>query len=1153
MIARNDSWLRIVFLAAMAAAAGSASAAETLWSFDLDSGMCDASIAYADVASPPGPELVLTTTSGAVVVLDADGKRLYKLQLGGVYSVSPTAADLFPGPPLEVLVVNQAGRLLCLSEQKTLWEYKLPAQMTWNQTTIVAEDLDADGSVDVIVGDSSGHLVCLTPRGVERWTLKVPGGYHCPPAVADLADEPGREVVITSGAGKLLCLSAGGKTLWQAELGCDNISGPVVADLDADGKPEIVVGGTDDRLHCFSSDGKPRWAFQATAEIDSAFSCGDLDRDGRLETVFVDLRGKCYCLDAAGKQRWRYDVRNRCRRSPSLADFDGDGDVEILVAGYDNRMYLLSYDGQEEDVADMPGTTNGGATVIKSKGRLAAIIPFDSTKVICYTWLKKDAVTDPRVLWGAYRVTPSQRGSVLPETVAKDRPHLVRGATGDLLVGRNVFEIRIDNPKRERLSVRLALDKPLSGESKSETHEGEEASMTVALPYLVRGDSPETLVFSYEARKAGTDRPILSGRKSVYVEPFVRDVEAVVDRLDQLADIEATLRQEYGHRTDALSGGRLVLGQQLQAVATRVAHPSRLSGAERVSAANELRELAAKTIKPLALGHLLLQRLGGGKQAAFVVWPANPWSPLRPLVDRAVSGSTQDGPEETTLTLYKNERGSLALDVANLQDTPLDLRLVFPARMTGERAPAIQVDQVIAVPTEAECVSHDAVAALNPARVLHLAPGEVRQLWIDVDARSCNAGIFTAKLEMSSLTAQKVSETITITAKILDLDITAAPAPKFCNWAYVYSSCLKDYEAQARQDLIDHGTNVFVVTSHHMPKVTYDETGKLVSKPDFTRHDEFIRNHGKEAMFLFCPGPACTLSGPKGHGQDSEAFRKAFKAWIPQWVTHLREAGVGYDRFAFYPVDEPGLNPGLVEMYIKMAKLTREVDPKILMYTDPVGRATIEEIKRMAPYVDIWCPNGAGYLMKPGDPRLPIMHESGKQVWTYQCDGNAKHQSPLAYYRGLAWLAQANQLTGIGFWSYCTSQHDPWYPPKGGHDYLLVYPGEGVITSKRWEACRDGLEDLRAVWQLKTLADAARKANPQDERVRQADAVVAEATTELAAFARGQTVFIPPPASDGPSESWQGVLDTFDRQYRAYRRHRERIAQATLALHKASR
>jgi hypothetical protein len=169
-------------------------------------------------------------------------------------------------------------------------------------------------------------------------------------------------------------------------------------------------------------------------------------------------------------------------------------------------------------------------------------------------------------------------------------------------------------------------------------------------------------------------------------------------------------------------------------------------------------------------------------------------------------------------------------------------------------------------------------------------------------------------------------------------------------------------------------------------------------------------------------------------------------------------------------VDEPGLSEGLVQAYLRMAKLAREADPKILMYTDPVERIKVEELREMAPYVDIWCPNRLGLLLKEETvEKLDIIKATGKAVWTYECMSNAKHQSPLAYYRAQAYLAWRHRMTGIGFWSYCTSQDDPWFLPTLRHDYLLVYPGDGVVSSKRWEAVRDGVEDY-------TLLDALRQA-----------------------------------------------------------------------------
>jgi hypothetical protein len=210
--------------------------------------------------------------------------------------------------------------------------------------------------------------------------------------------------------------------------------------------------------------------------------------------------------------------------------------------------------------------------------------------------------------------------------------------------------------------------------------------------------------------------------------------------------------------------------------------------------------------------------------------------------------------------------------------------------------------------------------------------------------------------------------------------------------------------------------------------------------------------------------------------------------------------GVDYDGWALYPIDEPGLNEGLVESYLYLAKLVRQADPKIRMYTDPVGRITMAELEEMAPYVDIWCPNRNGFLLKEGGDKLDFIKSTGATVWTYECDGNVKHQSPLGYYRGQSWLAWHHGLSGIGFWSYCTSQYDPWFQPVGGHDYLLVYPGTDVVTSKRWEAVRDGMEDHAMLSLLRENADKAEQANLLPEVVAEARALLNERASGIAQY-----------------------------------------------------
>jgi hypothetical protein len=136
-------------------------------------------------------------------------------------------------------------------------------------------------------------------------------------------------------------------------------------------------------------------------------------------------------------------------------------------------------------------------------------------------------------------------------------------------------------------------------------------------------------------------------------------------------------------------------------------------------------------------------------------------------------------------------------------------------------------------------------------------------------------------------------------------------------------------------------------------------------------------------------------------------------------------------------------------------------------------------------------------------------------------------------------------LTGFGFWSYCTSSDDPWgFPYIGSHDYLLVYPGEGVVTSRRWESVRDGVEDLRALAIIKQLISEKTDDPKASEAVSEARNAVKEAVAELGRFCLE-------PNGTGDLETvgvdWM-TFEKVDTEWEAYRRHRRNIAEKTQAL-----
>ena len=477
---------------------------------------------------------------------------------------------------------------------------------------------------------------------------------------------------------------------------------------------------------------------------------------------------------------------------------------------------------------------------------------------------------------------------------------------------------------------------------------------------------------------------------------------------------------------------------------------------------------------------------------------ANPWAAFGGI-EEAVAGRTP--PPALSVRAFKNEKESAALNLFNFGNAPRTLRVelgAFTAEGGEESVPArdvIALCEVTAVPTQTMDMSSDALPLVNQANTLTLPAWAARQLWFTLDTASLDPGDWSCSIRLRTLEPESFELTAT-----LDLTVWNAAMPekhplRLCHWGYVHSSYLRDQPDAALEDQVAHGTSVFV--GLFPPQATYDENGELVGDVDFTAHDAYVRRHAPHGIILFC-GYQGGVKGPGGFG--SPAYNKAHVAYLRAWVAHLVELGVAYDGFALYPVDEMGLRPGLVEHYLACAKLAREADPNILMYSDPAPGVTVAELEESRPYVDIWCPSTGFFFQEDLAGKVEVMRSTGNTMWSYACAGHAKHLSPLGYYRGQSWLAWGQGLKGIGFWSYCTTRDEPWYSAKANAEHTFSYPGNGVVTSKRWEAIRDGIEDYSMLSALREAAESAAARGVAPDAVREAEDLLEKRAAALAGF-----------------------------------------------------
>ncbi len=1020
-----------------------------VWSYRPPSGYVDATPAPVDLDGDGSLDLVMATTSGKVVALDAQGHIKWQHDLHHIVS-QPVAVA---GTPAQVYVLTNPGGVVCLDGRSgiLLWEYHMPESFLWGSTAPAAADLDGDGRPEVVVADRGGHLVALHRDGSLLWSVSCREGFRSAPALADLDGDGHPEVMAGTTDHPLVCFSHKGRRLWHSNGPAYGAS-PYVVDLDLDGRPEILVGDKEG-LALYDDGGSLRWHHPMPEAVHDAYVAGDLDDDGRQEVVVVDMRGHVACLDSQGRTLWTARVGARARRAPALADVNGDGRTEVIIGSYDDHLSLFDPLGTLVEEIPLHGGMNSTPLTVPLPGHGHPVVVCTTTSGVTVFDLMSRTGSSGTILSGQYRHDPARTGNACPRPGDQGPPVRISVDAGDMHTGVNHFTMTVQNPSRKALSLDIFLRK--DKESPVQRHLlSHDTLIRLSVAYALPGDHPLTLHTRTEVRD---DKRILHWQeRDYYIIPFAKD----------LADLQKYLRSIHAHLTRLKEAELPALWlAQYKKHYEDLSARARLAGVmtplERASLRSDLEELTRKAIR---LDAVTAAAAEAGKPLAL--YAANPWAPFG-AEDELVEGRTP--PPQLVVEAFGGEKESAALNIANYSDRSLTVRFE-PGTLIRDDSSAqrsfrqvLTLHEVVAVPTHSLDLSYDALPRMAQSRTLVLPPWSLRQVWITVDVSALDTGWWSTPIRCRSLEVEPAEATARLKVHVWPVTLTPDDPLRLCQWGYVETSVLKEIPEAALRDQVEHGTNVFVASARWAPHATYNAEGILTEGPDFSDLDRYIHEHAPYGIILF-GGYQSALQGAAP--RYSQAWYRAYKEWIRRWRDHMNELGVPPRDYAFYPIDEPGLREGLVEEVVKLARPLKEVDPTLRVYADPVARASLDDLKKMAPYIDIWCPNRTGYLLHEGHDKLEYILSLGKTVWTYECLGDAKHQSPLGYYRAQAWLSWWRGLTGIGFWSYCTSRHDPWYVPRGGQDYLLIYQGDGVVTSKRWEAVRDGKEDYNILVQL---------------------------------------------------------------------------------------
>lgn len=1047
-------------------------------------------------------DIILSTQTGSVLRVDAAGEIVFDYSLGEPGGCNPAVGDLNGDGAPEILAASKSGKIHCLSGKGTCrWTFHTQSRLDY---TLVLADLDGDEKLEVLGNTKSGWLFCLNADGQLRWKFFVEPNAG-PPAVADLNGDGLPEIVFGTDLQKIFCLNHQGEYVWHLEHDGDfGRALPLICDLEGDGNREILLTRSEvchnSAVIALNASGKILWEAPTTMHGYGPLAVVDFENDGRQEILVVDKSTSIYRIDAQGKRRWERVLQGHgIFFAPAVADLDGNGTPELIsgrrTQGSSHEfLVLLDPAGNVLNEVPLKGGGNSSPLVadLDRDGRFEIYMVTQSpSRLVQFETTKQSGA----ILWNVWQGN-LQRTGFVPNPLAKPLPtsgmaapkvseEKLKRLAG--FIGENSVNLSPFRPAENKMLLQTRLI-PESGGITTTLQFVPENSNRCLAQIELNSPGKSRIEFTFFDHASG--QPLKKLVQTATPENFAADFYQIQKQLGQIDSLEHSPEKISERDREMLDLVRLetaALQRYLKQHGKQFAQPE--SRDQFIETATRKRN---QVNQRLWLLRFLAAQRGAGNTAPFEIWEdENPWDD-RPLWEFPPQTS-----DSLKILALGNETETRALNLTNLGAQALYLKIRPPVwqNRAGENLPVhnvLEFREALAVGTVHQTTVQDALPQLNEARTLVVSPFETRQLWLTFKTKNLAAGDYFTRLALFALGVENPERSVTLHLRVSPVRLPEKSRLSFYTWAHLGSDATDPQSQHKLADLVEHGTTVFGLSA---PVQRFDADGQP-EPVDWTAHDAWVRAYQGKGIMLV-PSFQYTVKTPAPMWGPN--WEKAYQAAIKTYAAHLQSLGVDFSEWALYPVDEPWLT-GManVKVLYDCSRLAKSVDSRIQVYCDPAGMPTPENSKEMLPYVDIWMPMID--LLKRADKSLLEFYkqDAGAQVWAYEAPGPTKLLKPLGLYRMQPWLAFRYGLTGCGMWTYNFKNMWPTkLPAPFHHSYSIIYEdGHAIVTSRRWEAYRDGVEDFNLLTLLQEAIAAAPDAPQRQHAAQLLETAVQEVTAK---------------------------------------------------------